>query len=54
MVGRWVAESLAALKPFNHRAEGLRQIAKFILESHSLWRRTHYFLSCSLPIRSER
>jgi geranylgeranyl diphosphate synthase type II len=35
MAGRWVAESLAALEPFNHQADGLRQIAKYILERHS-------------------
>ena len=35
MANRWVAESLAALEPFNHQAEGLRQIAKYILERHS-------------------
>ena len=35
MAGRWVAGSLAALEPFNHQAEGLRQIAKYILERHS-------------------
>jgi geranylgeranyl pyrophosphate synthase len=32
---RWVAESLAALDPFAQRAEGLRQIANYILERHS-------------------
>ena len=35
MANRWVAESLAALEPFNHQAEGLRQFAKYILERHS-------------------
>ena len=35
MANRWVADSLAALEPFNHQAEGLRQIAKYILERHS-------------------
>ncbi|MFN6139886.1 MAG: polyprenyl synthetase family protein [Planctomycetota bacterium] len=35
MASRWVAESLAALEPFTHQAEGLRQIAKYILERHS-------------------
>ena len=35
MAERWVAESLAALAPLEERAEGLRQIAKYILERHS-------------------
>lgn len=35
MASHWVAESLAALEPFTHQAEGLRQIAKYILERHS-------------------
>jgi geranylgeranyl diphosphate synthase type II len=35
MARHWVAESLAALEPFAQRAEGLRQIAKYILERHS-------------------
>jgi geranylgeranyl pyrophosphate synthase len=35
MAERWVAESLAALAPLAERAEGLRQIAKYILERHS-------------------
>jgi geranylgeranyl diphosphate synthase type II len=35
MAELWVAESLTALAPFEERAEGLRQIAKYILERHS-------------------
>jgi len=35
MAERWVAESLTALEPFSQRAEGLRQIAMYILERHS-------------------
>lgn len=35
MAESWVAESLAALDPFAQRAEGLRQIATYILERHS-------------------
>jgi geranylgeranyl diphosphate synthase type II len=35
MAKHWVAESLAALEPFGKRAEGLGQIAKYILERHS-------------------
>jgi len=35
MARHWVADSVAALEPFGERAEGLRQIAKYILERHS-------------------
>ena len=35
MAVRWVADALAALEPFDERAEGLRQVAKYILERHS-------------------
>lgn len=35
MAGRSVAESLASLEPFFHQAEGLRQMAQYILERHS-------------------
>jgi geranylgeranyl diphosphate synthase type II len=35
MAVRWVEDALAALEPFDERAEGLRQVAKYILERHS-------------------